>query len=87
MNRMEGGGEQGVERTTGAAGNSPTGLRCKTNVRSSRLPPTKTGTTPTLTHAIGVTGQHEVLMVGLYTCDPAKVVSNSNHFTGVHTQG
>ena len=30
-----------------------------------------------LTHAIGVTGQHEVLMVGLYTCDPAKVVSNS----------
>ena len=28
-------------------------------------------------HAIGVTGQHEVLMVGLYTCDPAKVVSKS----------
>ena len=25
MNRMEGGGEQGVERNTGAAGNSPTG--------------------------------------------------------------
>ena len=26
----------------------------------------------TVTHAIGVTGQHEVLMVGQYTRDPAE---------------
>ena len=31
-------------------------------------------------HAIGVAGQHEVLMVGLYTCDLAKVVSKSITF-------
>ena len=31
-------------------------------------------------HAIGVAGQHEVLLVGLYTCDPAKVVSKSITF-------
>ena len=35
----------------------------------------KTGTRATVTHVIGVTGQHEVLMVGQYTRDPAKVVS------------
>ena len=27
---------------------------------------------------MGVTGQHEVLMVGLYTRDPAEVGMNSN---------
>ena len=31
MNRMEGGGEQGVERNTGVAGNSPTGTAMQTN--------------------------------------------------------
>ena len=31
----------------------------------------------TVPHIIGATGQHEVLMVGLYTCDSAKVVSQS----------
>jgi len=36
-----------------------------------------TGNRVTVPHTIGVTGQHEVLMVGLYTCDPAKVVSKS----------
>ena len=39
-----------------------------------------------MTHVIGVTGQHEVLIVGLYTRDPAKVVF-LNHFTGaLHTK-
>ena len=33
--------------------------------------------TPTVTHAIGVTGQHEVLMFGQCTQDPAQVVSMS----------
>ena len=31
MNRMEGGGEQGVERNTGVAGNSPTGAAMQAN--------------------------------------------------------
>ena len=31
MNRMEGGGEQGVERDTGVAGNSPTGAAMQAN--------------------------------------------------------
>ena len=31
MNRMEGGGEQGVERNTGVAGNSPTGTAMQAN--------------------------------------------------------
>ena len=40
-----------------------------------------------MTDAIGVTGQHEVLMVGQYTRDPAKVVSIFFHFTGIlHTK-
>ena len=36
-----------------------------------------TGNRVTVSHTIGVTGQHGVLMVGLYTCDPAKVESKS----------
>ena len=36
------------------------------------------GTGATLTHVIGVTGQHKVLMVGQYTRDPAEVVMNYN---------
>ena len=34
MNRMEGGGEQGVERNTGAAGNSPTGTAMQGNIQA-----------------------------------------------------
>ena len=34
MNRMEGGGEQGVERNTGAAGNSPTGTAMQGNTQA-----------------------------------------------------
>ena len=36
MNRMEGGGEQGVERNTGAAGNSPTGTAMQGNMQAGR---------------------------------------------------
>ena len=37
MNRMEGGGGQGVERTTGAAGNSPTGTAMHANAQQAAV--------------------------------------------------
>ena len=45
------------------------------NVRSSRLSLTVNRHQTTVTHVVGVTGQHEVLMFGQYTRDPEKVVS------------
>ena len=42
MNRMEGGGEPGAERNTGAAGNSPTGTAMQANAQQAAV---GTGTT------------------------------------------
>ena len=52
MNRMEGGGEQGVERNTGAAGNSPTGTAMQGNTQAA----VGTGTAATQA-APGLVGQ------------------------------
>ena len=37
MNRMEGGGEQGAERNTGVAGNSPTGTAMHANAQQAAV--------------------------------------------------
>ena len=37
MNRMEGGGEPGAERNTGAAGNSPTGTAMQANAQQAAV--------------------------------------------------
>ena len=39
MNRMEGGGEPGAERNTGAAGNSPTGTAMQRSISPPRIGP------------------------------------------------
>ena len=46
MNRMEGGGEPGAERNTGAAGNSPTGTAMQANAQQAAVGMGTTTQTP-----------------------------------------
>ena len=66
MNRMEGGGEQGVERTTGAAGNSPTGTAMQGNTQAA----VGTGTAATQA-APGLVGQAGSLVGSGHMLPPA----------------
>ena len=66
MNRMEGGGEQGVERNTGAAGNLPTGTAMQGNTQAA----VGTGTAATQA-APGLVGQAGSLVGSGHMLPPA----------------